>query len=257
MAEHSERERQVLRRERWALLNRIIKGGEKPMIVLSFVWLGLLIIDLSQGLSPALQVLGNVIWGIFIVDFLVQLFIAPDHLHYLRREWMTGLAILLPAFRILRLFRVFRLFRLARLGSSLSFLRLLTSLRRGLSALGKTFGRRGFGYVFALSVLVTFTGAAGMAHFENPAALAAAGITGGRAISDYEDALWWTAMIMTTMGSEYWPQTPSGRLLGFLIAAYASVVYGYLTATIASYFISRDREEARTREAASAPSSPS
>lgn len=45
---------------------------------------------------------------------------------------------------------------------------------------------------------------------------------------------------MTTMGSVYWPETPEGRILCLLLALYAFAVFGYVTATLASYFIDRD-----------------
>lgn len=32
-------------------------------------------------------------------------------------------------------------------------------------------------------------------------------------IDSYGTALWWTAMILTTMGSDYWPKTAEGRIL--------------------------------------------
>ncbi len=47
-------------------------------------------------------------------------------------------------------------------------------------------------------------------------------------------------MIMTTMGSSYWPVTAQGRILCLLLSLYAFVAFGYLTATLASYFIDRD-----------------
>lgn len=75
------------------------------MIVLSFVWLGLLVLDLVQGLPPVLQIVSNVIWGLFILDFLLALSIAPDKSEYLKRNWLTVLSLLLPALRILRVFR--------------------------------------------------------------------------------------------------------------------------------------------------------
>ncbi|MFO7583655.1 MAG: potassium channel family protein, partial [Anaerolineales bacterium] len=93
--------------------------------------------------------------------------------------------------------------------------------------------RRGFGYVIALTVLVMFTGAAGMYAFENET-------PGG--ITSYGEALWWTAMILTTMGSQYWPQTVEGRVLCIFLALYAFAVFGYVTATLATFFIGRDAE---------------
>ena len=62
-------------------------------------------------------------------------------------------------------------------------------------------------------------------------------------LNDYGTALWWTSMILTTMGSEYWPRTLEGRLLCIILALYAFAVFGYVTATIATYFIGRDAAE--------------
>lgn len=49
-------------------------------------------------------------------------------------------------------------------------------------------------------------------------------------------------MIMTTMGSEYWPQTPEGRFLCLMLAIYAFAVFGYVTATLASFFVNQDAQ---------------
>lgn len=50
-------------------------------------------------------------------------------------------------------------------------------------------------------------------------------------------------MVVTTMGSEYWPKTPEGRALCLFLAIYAFAVFGYVTGTIATYFIGRDADE--------------
>lgn len=62
------------------------------------------------------------------------------------------------------------------------------------------------------------------------------------ALQDYGTALWWTAMVMTTMGSDYFPGTPEGRVLCFLLALYAFAVFGYVAATLATFFIGQDAE---------------
>ncbi|MCC2644015.1 MAG: Ion transport 2 domain protein [Nitrospira sp.] len=112
----------------------------------------------------------------------------------------------------------------------------------GCRALGAGMERRGFAYVLTLTLLVTLTGAAGMYVFERNIALqeppSANPLSHG--MKDYGAALWWTVMIMTTMGSDYWPRTPEGRVLCVLLALYAFAMFGYLTATLASYFIGRD-----------------
>ena len=58
--------------------------------------------------------------------------------------------------------------------------------------------------------------------------------------SSYGDALWWTAMLLATMGSQFWPVMAEGRILCFLLAMYGFAVFGYITATFASYFVGRD-----------------
>ena len=138
---------------------------------------------------------------------------------------------------IFRVFRVIRLLWLARVGRGLRLFRVVTSLNRGMRALGANLRRRGFNYVVALTVLVVFGGAARMYAFENEAP---------SGLNSYGEALWWTAMVMTTMGSQYWPQTFEGRLLCFFLALYAFAVFGYVTATLATFFVGRDAENSET-----------
>lgn len=238
--------KQQLHDERWSLLEQINRATDTPMIALSFVWLGLLILDFTQGLGPTLQIISNIIWGVFVLDFVLEFTIAPRKVDYLKRSWLTAISLVLPALRVLRIVRVVRLLWVARAARSLRLLRVVTSLNRGLRAVGNMFARRGIGYVIAITTLVTFGGAAGMYAFENPQALVdanyldAAQAADGAGIASYGEAVWWTAMIMATMGSEYWPQTVEGRILGWLLALYAFAIFGYITATIASYFVGQD-----------------
>ena len=68
----------------------------------------------------------------------------------------------------------------------------------------------------------------------------------------YGDAVWWTAMLLTTLGSEYWPRTAEGRVLCVLLALYAFAVFGYITATLATYFVGRDAAAAESELAGAA-----
>jgi len=224
---------EALERERYELLQRLEDWLETPMLVLAFVWLALLIVELIWGESLWFEIIGTTVWVIFLLDFAVELVLAPHRVAYLKRNWVTAISLLLPALRIFRIFRVFRLLRLARAGRGLRLIRVVSSLNRSMKALGASLSRRGFGYVIALTVLVTFAGAAGMYAFENES-------PGGP--NSYGEALWWTAMIMTTMGSQYWPQTAEGRVLCVFLALYAFGVFGYVTATLATFFVGRDAE---------------
>jgi voltage-gated potassium channel len=233
-------------RERWELLQTINDITDRPMIFLSMVWLVLLILDFTSGLSPVLSQLSNAIWILFILDFLLEFIIAPSKRLYLRRGWLTAVSLMIPALRIFRIFQALRILRAVRVTRSLAMVRLISSLNRGMRALRNTFSKRGFGYAVALTLIVTLAGAAGMLQFESPASLRQAGVE-GTGLENYGEALWWTGMIMTTIGSEYWPVTGEGRLLAWLLSLYGLAIFGYITATLASHFISQDTggEDAR------------
>lgn len=225
---------EAIERERFAVLQQLEDWMEVPLLFLGFVWLALLIVDLTHGLTQPLEMASTVIWIVFLVDFIAKLILAPRKLVYLRANWLTALALLVPAFRVLRFARVIRLARAARAARSVRLFRLLTSLNRGMRALRASLRRRGVVYVALLTLLVALVGAAGIYAFEGPS-------EGGR-IESYVDALWWTAMLLTTLGSEKWPESGAGRLLCFGLALYATAVFGYLTAALASYFIDRDAD---------------
>jgi voltage-gated potassium channel len=223
--ENRQRERAIAQLHVWL---------EKPMLALSFVWLALLVLQYTAGLDRSLQTLGAAIWAIFVVEFVVSLVLAPRKLAYLRHNWLTAIALLAPALRLLRIARFLRFARLARAAHGASLLRVVSAMNRTMNALRRAMRRRGFGYVATLTVIVAFAGAAGMYAFERTAP--------GGGFDSYWTALWWTAMIITTMGSEYWPKTPDGRVLCLVLAIYAFSVFGYVTATLASFFVGRDAD---------------
>ena len=225
----------TLRRERWKLTARLVRALEIPMLILSAVWSLLLVVEFTQGLSTRLQVLNDAIWVAFIAQFTVEFLAAPDKRLYLRKRWITGVSLALPALRLLRLVRIARVARLARAARGVRLARVLGAINRGMRAASMTFKQRGLGYVVVLTLIVALTGAAGMYRFELDA-------PAGPGFADYGAALWWTAMLLTTMGSDYWPQTAEGRLLCLLIAVYAVAVFGYVTAAIAAYFVGRDND---------------
>ena len=44
-------------------------------------------------------------------------------------------------------------------------------------------------------------------------------------------------MMMTIRGSDFWPQTVEGRVLTWLMAVFAFAILGYITAFLASIFL--------------------
>lgn len=230
--------------ERWETLHQLEDWLERPMLALGFVWLALLVLEFTRGLSPAFELFGTAIWIVFIADFALRLALAPDRWAYLRGNWLTALSLVVPALRVLRVARAFRVLGAARALRGARLVKVVASLNRGMRALGRSMGRRGFGYVVALTALVTVAGAAGMYAFERDVP------DGG--IVDFPTALWWTTMVMTTMGSEYWPRSAEGRALCVLLALYAFAVFGYVTATLATFFVGRDAEAAEGEVAGAA-----
>ncbi len=227
--------RAAVKEERSQLLDQISHALDRPMIGLAFVWLGLVVVEFVGYRSTLLDRLSDGIWAIFVGHFLLEFIIAPDKSTYLRRNWLTAVALIVPALRLVRIARLATLLRATRAARGLRLLKVVSTFNRGIRALGRTLRRRGITYVVAITTLVTLLGAAGMFAFEGP------GEGGG--LANYGEALWWTAMIMTTLGSEYWPRTAEGRILGWLLALFAFAVFGYITATLASLFVGQDAEE--------------
>lgn len=111
------------------------------MLVLGFGWL-LLGVELLWGLTPALELLGTVIWLIFILDFLLKFVLAPHKLAFLKQNIITLISLLVPALR------------------SLQLVKAIGSLNRGMKALAASFGRRGVGYVLGLTGVLRLLDAA-------------------------------------------------------------------------------------------------
>ena len=217
--------------ERKKLLARIENLLDGPLIVLGFIWLVLIVVELLFETNPILETISYVIWIIFIVDFLLKFGLAPKKGTYLKSNVLTLVSLIVPALRILRIFRVLRILRLTR---ALRLVRIVSSINRSIKALSATMERRAFGYVMLLTTIIIFAGSAGMYAFEKD-------VDGG--LKDYGTALWWTTMIMTTLGSEYWPQTAEGRVLCVILSLFAFAIFGYITATIATFFLGRDAED--------------
>lgn len=229
-------EKQALEQERSEILQQLEDWLETPMLVLAFAWLALFVIELIWGLNPLLEVVSTTIWIIFIADFIIKLALAPRKVSYIKSNWLTAVSLMLPALRTFRIVRVVRSLQTAQAVRSLRLVRVMTRTNRGMKALAASVKRRGFGYVLGLTTIVTLVGAAGMYAFEKD-------VADGSGLNNYGTALWWTAMLMMTMGSEYWPKTPEGRILCLVLALYAFAVFGYVTATIATFFIGRDADD--------------
>lgn len=215
-------------RERWRMLEQLDEWLRTPMLVLSLAWLAVVLVELTRGATEMLAFFGTAIWIIFIAEFALRFVLAPEKGPFLRSNWLTAIALIVPA---LRLFRALSLLRAARALRGFRLVRIVGTANRSMNALKATLRRRGFGYVLALTMALAALGAAGMQSFEPGA------------FDSYGHALWWTGMLITSIGSDYWPATVEGRVLSLLLATYGLAVFGYIAAAFASFFIGRDAEE--------------
>lgn len=215
--------------DRWQVLSQLEEWLDTPMLILSFVWLTLVLVELIWTTSGVFQLLGTIIWIVFILEFALRFTLAPRKWPFVRANTVTIVALIAPAVRFLSALRFLRVAR------GLRLVRIVGTANRGINALRKSFERRGLGYVLLTTTLVILLGAGGMFAFE-PAREVRGGFT------SYADALWWTAMLVSTTGSAFWPVTAEGRVLTLLLSLYGLAVFGYITASFASFFIGQEAD---------------
>ncbi|MHA6248481.1 hypothetical protein ACXYMU_11125 [Pontibacter sp. CAU 1760] len=127
--------------KRFRILYKLEAWLEGPMFMLSIVWLYLFIVELVSSTSPLQEKLAVLIWLLFIVEFALKLFLSASKVSYLEKNWLTILALFIPAFRTFRLLRAIRVLRLSRVATTTTFVRGLTSSKRFLSELKEAQGK--------------------------------------------------------------------------------------------------------------------
>jgi len=140
--------------------------------------------------------------------------------------------VLLPILRILNIQRELPWIKYVTATSGLQLVWFFFSVNRGMQAPRESMRRRGFAYAIALTLIVVFAGAAGMFYFESP--IKESNIT------SFSVALYFAAMQITTIGSQYAPVTLEGEIICLGISIFACAMFGYLTAILATFFIGRD-----------------
>jgi voltage-gated potassium channel len=211
-----------------ARIERLDAFLELPLALLGLVWLGLIVAEFGWGASGWVEWLSYGIWGIFLVEFGVRFSVTPHKLEFLRSHWLEGLSLVLPCLRVFSALRVLRALTAVR---SVQLARVIATFHKAKIATGDLVRRSGHRNVLALTLLVTFCGAAGMFALE--------GGPRSDGFETYGDALWWTAMLITTIASQYWPNTPEGRILALLLSCYSLGVLGYITAALSSFLIGK------------------
>ena len=213
MTEREHNDIALTRRE--ALLDRIERGAEVPLMILSFALIpllaGLLFWDVQA--SSRVMALGFsvTIWVVFAAELLVRVAIAPRRGLYLRRHWLDVLTVLLPVARPLRILWI--------IGS----------------------GSRAYGHPVRLAH-VDFLGAYAVGLVCVIATIVTS-IERGRdsPIDSFPDALWWSIATVTTVGyGDVVPVTAAGRAFAYVLMLGGIGLFGALTANLASMLARRE-----------------
>jgi voltage-gated potassium channel len=216
---------------REALRERLDRYLDVPLALASVVVVLLVVIQLTGEVSGPwrwrLEALSWGLWGLFFLEFVAKFVLAPVKRVYLREHWLDVLVVLLPFLRFLRVARVLRASR------AIPVFRLLVFGGRGSGSTLALLKRRRLGQLAIASAMVILIGAAVGFLLESGAP--------GSQMETFGDALWWSAALTTTVGSEISPVTTGGRVLAFVLMLYAIGVFSYFIASIASVLVESDR----------------
>jgi len=199
---------------------------ELLVLVLSLFSVGTLCAELFLSLEPdtvlLLARIDDVVCGIFLMDFLIHLWLAPSRRQFLRLGWIDLLSSIpmVPWLRWGRLFRVLRILRALR-----SFHAVGEKLRADRA--GGTFVMVGLTSLVAVlfASIATF-------EFEQNA-------PHGN-IHSAGDALWWAFATITTIGyGDHYPTTAGGRVVAVLLVIFGLSFFGTFTAYVSSFFLEK------------------
>lgn len=215
-------------RERLAAV--IERRLDMPMAVLAVVWAALVAYELvaPSAQRDELAMVGNIVWGLFLVEFVAKLWVSGKPLRYLRRRWPSVLFLALPALRVLRVVRAVRVLRV------LPAARVVGSSYRAIGTARSLLGGR-LAFLGVATVVVIFSGGQLLYVLE-----------GGTPLGE---ALWWSANLALSGSMVFQPTTVAARILALLLTTYAVVVFASVAGSLGAYFLEARAERATEEEA--------
>jgi voltage-gated potassium channel len=197
-----------------------------PLAALALVYLGLYAFEVLGDEKIVQQfdliLFSDLIWAIFIVDFVARLWLHDDKRLFIKRNVIELIGLILPFFRAFRMFRVV---------IAIGFL----------ARAAQTLQSRINVYLGIVLPLLVFTCSLGVYDAEHDAP--------GANITNFGDAIWWAFVTVTTIGyGDYFPVTFEGRFIAVLLMLSGLALVSVITVSFASWFLDRLNIEVTTKQ---------
>ncbi len=183
--------------------------------------------DLSPATSTAVRVAGWAIWGVFVAEFALRLWLAPRRVRFLRRNVLTVVALAVPFLRVLTLLR------LARLGRVLPAARVLSSGYR-VAGTARRLLRSRLAYLGGVGSLAVLAIAELAFLFERHAA--------EPAFDSFPEALLWSAGVVLGMQGDPVPSSTGAHLAMLAGFAVGLVIIASLAGALGAFLLESHTE---------------
>ena len=205
------------------------RATEWPLTGAAVVFLGAyaweVLTNAQGGAKNAAELVIDVVWALFGVDYLVRLALAPSRGRWFLHHLPDLAIIVLPILRPLRLLRLVTLVSIMQRSAG-------TALRGRITL-----------YTAGSAALLIFTSALATLDAERDEP--------GSSIRTFGQALWWALTTITTIGyGDTFPVSTEGRFIAALLMIGGVALIGVVTATLASWIVSLVEEENAEQEAA-------
>lgn len=201
-------------------LQRYERASRRPLVAAAIAYvvayaLPVLLPGIPRTDADLLDLLGALLWAVFLVDLGVRAVLSGRPGRWLLRHPIDVVLVLLPVLRPLRELR-------------------------GLTAAAYTSGTRA---AVGRALAAALAGVAYLMLVGAVAELDAERSAASSHITSFGDSLWWAAVTVTTVGyGDTYPVTVVGRLVAFALMLVGISLLGVITASVAAWFVGRTRE---------------
>jgi voltage-gated potassium channel len=207
--------------ERWNELTEHPITASAIIFLIAYAWD---VLGDHTGFADAItETIMWIVWVVFVVDYVVNLVLAPQRLKWFFTHFYEFLIVVLPLLRPLRLLRLVTLFVV---------LQRIAGVRlRGRLAI----------YIVGSSLLLLFIASLAILDAERHA--------DGASITTWWDAIWWSFVTFLTVGyGDFTPVTLDGRLVAIGLMVAGLSLLGIVTATLAGWLVEKVADNEKREE---------